>query len=94
MVILLAPTPETPAPLASTVFLVQRDKEMKEQQSPWAKEQKWSPFPGGFPGNTVQVSGDSPLPYKGTKISRMVYCSSVALKAGMVLAGHKRGFPV
>lgn len=89
--VFLALTPETPTPLAFTIFLVQRDKEIKELQSPCAKQQKWPPLPGGFPMNTVQVSGASPLPYKGTKISWTVYCSSVALKVGMVLAGPKRG---
>lgn len=86
-----APAPETPAPLAVTIFLVQWDKEMKELRSLCAKPQKWSPLPGGFPGNIGQDSGVSPLPYKGTKITWIVYCSSVALNAGIVLAGHKRG---
>jgi len=64
---------------------------MKELRSPCAKQQKWSPLPGDFPGNTVQVSGFSPLPYKGTKISWIVCCGSVAPSAGIVLAGHEGG---
>lgn len=90
--IYLALAPETHAPLAFTIFLVQWDKEMKELRSPCAKQQKWSPLPGSSPENTVRVSGVSPLPYKGTKISWIAYCSSVALNAGTVLAGHKRDY--
>lgn len=89
--------PRTRAPLAFTIFSVQWDKEMKEQCSPCAKQQKWSLLPGRFPGNTVQVSGVSPLPYKGTKISWIVCCSSVSTKCrNCVSRSQKRitGFPL
>lgn len=90
--------PPTPAPPAFTIFLVQWDKEMKEQwRTPSAKQQKCSPLPGGFPGNTVQVSGVSPLPYKGPKISGIVCCSSVSAKCrNCVSRSQKRitGFPL